>query len=297
MLCCVFFCCSAVCMGQQRWNIELKNDSQSSLIRTTPPTPILSMTSVAKPQLVRSATGAIVLLVYPVEGGQITLDPKRVIRITSLSDPLEPPTIEILPGPDTCCRQCEGCCQYNGFFIFDKLELRAIVGYRGRDSNSALSSATNEGSSFMVGLEVAGLWSLDDRGAFQLGPMIGIWPVDGSIFFPISIHPRYTFLPEVGADSGGSRWFIYGDVGIPIDFQTEAPVPGSTFKRQRLFYGVGIGIDCIWNCLSIDLGIRQMHLPLPLPSDPNLICQNCPPDQRNIYRLSTLLYLRLGITL
>lgn len=290
-------------MGQQQWNIELKNDSLSELRRlrrTDPITPILSMTSVAKPQLERSTTGAMVLYVYPVEGGKIALDPQRVIRITSLSDPLEPPIIypiEILPDSiiEPITESC--CCQYNGFFIFDKLELRAMVGYRGRDSNSALSSTTNEGSSFMFGLEVAGLWSLDDRGAFQIGPMIGIWPVDGSIFFPISIHPRYTFLPEAGADPGCSRWFIYGDIGVPIDFQTEAPVFGSTFRRQRLFYGAGIGIDCIWNCLSLDMGIRQIHLPLPLPSDPNLICENCPPDQRNIYRLSTLLYLRLGLTL
>lgn len=295
----LFICNSTLCIGQQRWNIELKNDIKSQVVNTNPPTLILSIASDRMPQLVEVGNGKTKLRVYTISGTIEDLDIERVIRITSTSDPLEPPTIHIIgdvPEPDSgCC-----CCQNKGFLVFDRFEIRGMVGYRGRDTSGILLQTTSDGSSFIFGLEFTGLWSLDSRNAFQIGPMIGVWPTDGSIFVPVSIHPRYTFPPASNTENepaGGSQWFVYGDIGVPFDFQTDAPLLGSTPSRQRLFYGVGIGVDCIWGCLALDAGIRRIHLPLVLDPNEAVICPNCPPDQRHPYRLSTLLYLRFGITL
>ena len=88
---------------------------------------------------------------------------------------------------------------------------------------------------------------------------------------------------------------MYGTLGIPFDFETDAPVIGEDFEFQRYFYGFGIGYDWAINCdidLSFDLGIRGLNLPLP-PYD---CCPSTPDEFRNPFRNSTALLLRVGLT-
>ncbi len=237
-------------------------------------------------------------LIYELPTGMIK-------RITDVSDPLVPPKIF------TCDSVCCPCCNpRDGWLGFKKVELRFMAGVRGRSKEPYLhrtlsgmvpyeSSFINferGGSNLLLGLESAWLWSIDSKDAFQLGPFIGLWPVDGSIFIPVGLHPRYTFTPHPDPSTFShncSTWFAYGDIGIPFDFQTSAPVIGNDLNHQRIYYGLGIGYEWDWDCKAdwaIDIGVRHMNLPLP---DPECECA----DPLNSYRQSTYIYMRFGVSL
>ena len=233
---------------------------------------------------------------YEIEAGNVR-------NITSTADPLQPPKVFM---PDVPCPRCLRF--RNGCWIFDKLELRATVGYRGSintlvyptptgsityQPQNPLSFAIN-GSSLLVGFEIVPMLSLpfiDKTERFQLGFMTGIIPTDGSLFIPLTIHPRYTFnqFPDPFIDNCSSL-YVFADVGIPFDFSSKAPVPGS-----RYFYGLGIGYDMPINCktdFSLDIGYRAMNLPL----EQIICCPNIPDDEKNPYRLSRYLFLQAGLT-
>lgn len=320
---CVVFCCLVVCtscrsllqMGDvQRWNIELAEPITNKCTGKV----MLSIASDMQPQYIApTATREARLRVFsmtPCENEKervYDIPASRIKRVTYVGDPLQPPKVYALednpPPPDLCCRLRTGA------WGFDKIEFRAMAGLRGRDDETYLhqtavgkvpyeSSFFNlerGGSTLLLGAETAWLWSLDEQGAFQLGPMLGVWPTDGSVFIPLGLHPRYTFTPNPDPNDfepSCNTWFVYGDIGIPFDFQSGAPVFGSSFNRQRLFYDIGIGRDWAWGCdkdFSLDIGVRRMHLPLPEIE----CCPDVPQGQRNAYRASTSVYLRLGITL
>lgn len=298
----------------QRWNVELSEPVSNKCAGT----PMFSIPSDIQPYyLPATASREARLIVYAMtdcvreQDKVYELPVSRVKRITYVSDPLQPPKVyapeDNPPPPDRCCRVRTGA------LGFDKLELRVMTGFRGRDEETYLhqtakgkvpyeSSFFNTergGSTMIIGFETAGLWSLDDKGAFQIGPFLGVWPTDGSVFIPIGIHPRYTLTPNPDPDAFNpscDTWFLYGDLGLPLDAQSGAPVFGSSMDRQRLYYGVGLGYDWGWGCtkdFSLDVGVRRMNLPLPEIE----CCPDIPQDQRNAYRASTSVYLRLGITL
>lgn len=299
--------------GVQQWNIELTE----SIVDKCSGNNILALASDVQPQYMpatetREARVRILALIEceREEDRVYELPASRIKRITYVADPLLPPKVyrveDGVPPPDRCCRV------RTGTLSFDKLELRAMAGFRGRDKETYLhQTATGQepyessffnlergGSTMLIGIETAGLWSLDEQGAFQIGPFLGLWPTDGSVFIPLGVHPRYTFSPNPDPNAftpDCNTWFVYGDLGIPLDFQSGAPLIGSSFDRQRLYYGLGIGHDWAWGCkldFSVDIGVRRMHVPLPEIE----CCPDVPDDQRNAYRQSTSLYLRLGIT-
>lgn len=308
-------CGSSLPVGDvQQWNIELAEPIANKCTGES----MVSISSDMQPQYIApTATREARLRVFSMTQCENDRDrvydipASRVKRVTYVSDPLQPPKVYALednpPPPDPCCRHREGA------WGFDKIELRVMAGIRGRDDETYLHQTAEGkvpyessffnlergGSNLLVGAETAWLWSLDEKGAFQLGPMLGVWPTDGSVFIPLGIHPRYTFTPNPDHsefEPNCNTWFVYGDVGLPFDFQSGAPVFGDSFNRQRLFYGLGIGHDWAWGCdkdFSVDIGVRRMHLPLPEIE----CCPDVPSDQRNAYRASTSVYVRLGITL
>jgi hypothetical protein len=85
--------------------------------------------------------------------------------------------------------------------------------------------------------------------------------------------------------------------GLPLDFQTGAPVFGSSMTYQTIFlWSWNLGYDWAIDCdmdFSLDLGVRGMNLPLPA-------CEACDgiPDDKNaiLIRNSTALLLRFGLT-
>lgn len=291
--------------GPIRWNVEFKKPVVNKCTQEF----VLSISTDIKPDSVPTAEGepAVIVTGMPCTDGSTPvyrIPYSDIKEITDMSDPLVP------PGPWKPDEPCLCCCrERTGWWIFDKLELRAMIGYRPEPDPVFYPSATGGtlyepsfinfdrgGSQLFFGFELAGMWSLTKSGNFQLGFMTGVWPIDGSIFVPVAIHPRYTFNQNPNPyEPYCNSWYIYGDLGLPLDFQTEAPIIGDLFDRSRYLIGIGIGYDWAISCsvdFSVDLGIRSFNLPLP-PID---CCPDIPNEKSYYYRKSTGPILRFGLT-
>jgi len=297
------------------WNVELKEAEIPITDKCDPNIKLQSVRTPEKPKLLPATEQRVArlrVIAIPCQEGEkapvydIPVD--RVKRITYVADPLQPPvqsSIEELPVIEGCCRVRDG------IWFFDKIELKGFIGYRGSEDQvtypthdgyevyeSSFFGFDRGGSSLIVGFETMALWNVpfvDPEGAFQLGALSGVWPADESIFIPFGLYGRYTFKQRPSRYSDNcNTWFLYGTLGLPIDFETEAPIFSDNTDYQRYFYGVGIGYDWAYNCdmdISVDLGIRQMNLPLP----PCTVCPNIPDDLRNPFRNSTAVLLRFGL--
>ncbi len=297
------------------WNVEL-NDAEIPITnRCDPDEKLSSVKSTEKPLLIpetEDRAARVRVVGVPCSDGEdapiYEIPIARVKRITFVSDPLEPPTQVAKNNLDVL----EGCCRIrDGWWVFDKVELRGSLGYRGvEDSvtypgtppttyNSSFFGFDRGGSSMIVGIEAAGMWDanfIDPEGKFQLGVLTGAWPMDEAVFVPLALHGRYTFNQDPFKFSDDcDTWYFYGDLGLPLDFQTGAPVFGSSMTYQRYFYGLGLGYDWAIDCdmdFSLDLGVRGMNLPLPACE----ACDGIPDDKKFPYRNSTALLLRFGLT-
>ncbi|TAL68120.1 MAG: hypothetical protein EPN82_12045 [Bacteroidetes bacterium] len=296
------------------WNVELKDSEMPITDKCNPGTKMQSIKSAEKPMLIpadEETESRVRVLGVPcspdADAQTYDVPISRVKRITYVSDPLEPPSQvefnELQP--------LLGCCsERDGIVMFDKFELRGVLGYRGIQEEyykpgvltpfkSTFFGFDEGGSTMIIGLEFAGLWNvpfIDKSEKFQLGFITGLWPWDGSMFVPLGLHGRYTFNPHPKPSSDNcNSWYLYGNLGLPLDFQTKAPLFASKIEFQRYFYGLGIGYDWAITCnmdLSFDLGFRAMNLPLPA-------CESCPTtpiDERYPYRYSRALLFRFGLT-
>jgi hypothetical protein len=298
------------------WNVELKDSEIPITDRCDPNKKLQSVKCIDRPlylppsEVREARVRALGIPCEPKEDPPIYEIPiSRVKRITYVADPLQPPVqaevkdLEVIQG---CCRVRKG------LLFFDKLELRGFLGYRGSGDSVVYPTATGQtvyksdffgfergGSSMILGFELVGLWNvpfIDKSNSLQMGIITGVWPMDGSTFIPVGFHTRYTFnqFPAKYGDNCNS-WYVYGNVGLPLDFTTKAPVFGKDMDRQRLFYGLGIGHDWAITCgmdFSLDVGFRRQNLPLP-PID---CCPSIPDEDRNPFRNSTALLLRFGLT-
>jgi|GEM_PF-2105774 len=298
------------------WNVEIKDSEIPITDKCNPNVKMQSVKSPEKPKLLPATElmeARVKVIGVPCTEGEkapsYEIPISRVKRITYVADPLSPP----VQAETSDLAVIEGCCRVrDGWFIFDKVEIRGMLGYRGgSDSvvyptptgydvyNSSFFGFDRGGSSMFTGLELSGLWNvpfLDPSGALQLGVLSGILPVDESLFIPVGLHGRYTFNQNPSRYSENcNTWYMYGTIGLPLDFETEAPLFGESSDFQRLFYGFGIGYDWAINCdmdFSVDLGFRRMNLPLP----PYTCCVTTPEENRNPFRNSTAVLLRFGLT-
>ena len=311
-----FSSCSSTKEQVITWNVELEESQTPITNKCNPDVKLNSIKSSEKPFFIpetedRSARIRVKSIPCSIgeEPPEYEVPLTRVKRITYVSDPLQPPleiTHKDLPEIKGCCRVRDG------LWFFDKFEIRGAVGYRGSKDSAVYPSSTGQdvykssfigfdrgGSSIVLGFEVVGLWNvsfIDKTKHFQMGVITGIWPVDGSLFAPVGLHLRYTFnqFPAKFSENCNSFYF-YANAGLPLDFQTDAPLFGSSMDFQRYFYGFGIGHDWAINCdvdFSIDLGLRGMNLPLP----PIECCPSIAYVDRNPFRKSTVLLLRFGLT-
>ncbi|MCS6807560.1 MAG: hypothetical protein RML40_02605 [Bacteroidota bacterium] len=289
---------------------------------------VLSIYAAREPILVpeTSLSKAIcrILVVSPCEQERllptiIEVPASLIKRVSDLSTPLAPPR-KLKPLERTAYRSLAPCCrERSGVGLFDKLELRLAAGYRGAADSvlypsnagtvvyrSSLIGFDRGGSSILGGFEVSGLWSIpeiDTSKHLQAGVIAGILPTDGSTFVPVGGHVRYTFRqrpvdefdPLLADYFTCNSVYLFAQAGVPIDWQTGAPYWGGTWQHQRYFWGVGIGYDIALSCgldFSIDIGVRQMNLPLPAVD----CCSTRFGDMRHPFRASTALLLRLGLT-
>ncbi|MDH7516715.1 MAG: hypothetical protein QHI48_12675 [Bacteroidota bacterium] len=233
----------------------------------------------------------------------VTVTQEQVLRITRVSDTKTPPSPVIV---DCRCVNCTSA--RDGLLGADKLELRAMGGYRGKQTAVFYPDAAGGrlyepetfgfergGTTFTVGVEAAPMWTLfrfNGTDAFHLGILTGVWPVDGSVFIPLSLHPRVTFNDR--PDPYGCRcsaWYIFGDVGVTFDFTTRSPIA----RDRRVFAGAGVGYEFPLSRgtdFAIDIFARRVYLPLPAVE----CCPDIPPDQRNPVRISNVVGIRLGVT-
>ena len=299
-----------------QWNVELKDSDLPITDRCDPNKKLASVKAPEQPKILpatedREARVRIVGL--PCKDNEDSpvyeIPLNRVKRVTYVSDPLSPP-IEISPAD---LLAIEGCCrQRTGWWIFDKFELRLAIGYRGvKDSvvyptpagqlayKSSFINFKRGGSSMVFGLETAGMWDvlfIDKAKRFQAGFLLGLWPADESLFIPLGLNLRYTFnqFPGTSADNCNS-WYLYGNTGLPFDFNTGAPIIGKSWDYQRFFWGLGLGYDWALSCkldFSVDLGYRYMNLPLPQYE----CCPTTPSADKYPFRKSDVLLLRFGLT-
>lgn len=297
------------------WNVELHEAEIPITDKCDPNVKLQSIKSAEKPKYLPATETRIArvrVLGIPCEEGEkapiYEIPINRVKRITYVADPLSPPVqakVKDLPTIVGCCRVRDGV------LFFDKLEIKGFLGYRGSQDQVIYPTATGDeiykssffgfdrgGSSMILGFEMSGLWnltSIDKSNSFQLGFLTGAWPMDESVFVPLGIYSRYTFNQNPSKYSENcNSWFVYGTFGLPLDFQTEAPLFGKSIDYQRLFYGLGIGYDWALTCnldFSLDLGFRRMNLPLPAYT----CCPDIPVENKNPFRNSTALLLRFGL--
>lgn len=254
-------------------------------------------------------------------------DRSEIKYIGTSSDVDIPPKLinpeSIITNLCECCirdRECIG-----EKTIFDKVEIRAMAGYRFNANDEILYDGPfggvtypketlgfdRGGTDFTIGLESAFLWDITPalnkviniprRNKFHLGPMIGLWPVDEAFFIPVSLHPRYTFAWDETdrMKDECNAWYIFGDLGVPIDPTFKVPIMcegGNCSDLFAYFYGLGIGRDWWMNkCMdfSIDLGFRVSNTPLP----ENLDCVECTQlDNKYPFRKISQVFIRFGFT-
>ncbi len=253
--------------------------------------------------------------------------PKNIFLLTSKADS------DIKPIPDSlvvdeecyCCDRNRYCLNEKTGFL-DKFEIRLMGAYRfgaqdsifypGPDGGKTYYKETfgfeRGGTDFTAGLELSFLFNASslfgfenmDRDNFQIGLMTGFYPVDGSIFIPITIHPRYTFDDEAWPRifpkiNDCDAWYIFADIGTvwaPFDDVPIICTSGNCDDVYAYMLGIGIGYDWwMTKCMdfSIDGGFRVTHFPLP----ENNFCAECTGlDGKNPFRTSNQLFLRLGLT-
>lgn len=300
-----------------KWNVELKEGDISVKDKCSPDTKLQSIKSTEKPELIPASEDQDAVLritgmpcITEGEHPLYVVPISRIKRITYLSDPLTPP--EEVPLSDL--NTFKSCCRFrNGFWIFDKFEIRGLIGYRGIDEEigylqpdgstliykSKFVGFDRGGSTLIFGIETSGMWDLallDKTKHLQGGFILGYIPTDESNFFPVGLNIRYTFKQQpVSKFDNCNTWYLFGNAGLPIDFETKAPTFYENSDFQRYFYGFGIGYDWALNCkldFSIDLGYKEMNLPLPACE----VCELTPIRERYPFRNSKLIVLRFGLT-
>lgn len=252
-------------------------------------------------------------------------DTSVIRRITMSSDPDVPPVeVPVRIENCLCCKRDRNCIREKTGFI-DKMEFRAVGGYRlgtldgvyypnqsgGVFYEKETFGFGRGGTDFTVGAEISTLWiadglidgifSIPEENHFYLGLMLGVWPVDGSVFVPVSLHPRYTFARDVADRANGlcDAWYVFGDIGVPFDPTFALPVLCDRGKCEGTFsylWGLGVGRDWwMTRCFdfSVDLGFRSTRLPLPK----NEFCMECSGSgDAYPFRTSHQLFLRFGYT-
>jgi hypothetical protein len=298
--------------GAIQWNIQFRQDAAPVMSKCPPFDQVLSIWTSSRPILIpatETTDERIRIIEECADGEPVTYDVPRS-RIDTILYATSPRDTAI-PLVDYGAL-LSTCRQRTGFGPFDKLELRILFGYRGGPDSVFYPSAAGgrllvsddflsfdtAGSSFFLKAEIAAFWGfdwLDPTQRLQLGIMTGLWPIDGSLFIPAGLRVRYTANQGLTLTESDNTWYVYGDLGLPLDFQTEAPIFGRDAEHQRYFYGAGFGYDwavtCDWD-FGVDLGVRRFNLPLP-PID---CCPDVDNELRHAFRLSTGIYARFGIT-
>lgn len=212
------------------------------------------------------------------------LDANLVKQTTRTSDADLPP-LSVKPSSDAAC---------NRFRQMIKLEARIMTCMRidvpeyytkpGVGSVSRNWFALYDRGGFgVMGLEAAAmprLFSIKQKHSFNIGPMIGLWPVDGGLFIPVSIHPRFTFNditnPFKGTWLSCNALYLFGDYGLSYRTMNIGDSQQNTslnFNNKGLpinhFWDIGFGVDLTQSPkrkrdLSFDIGFRQTTHELPV---------------------------------
>jgi hypothetical protein len=242
----------------------------------------------------------------------LQIDPADIKRYSSTSDADIPPEA-FIPSPLK-----NVCNRVRSPF---KIELRGMVGVRPQTNETIYYPGVNGGTTYerkfigfgiggttiVPGVEVAFLprvVTVQNKHSFNLGLLTGFWPVDGSSFIPLSLHPRFT-LNDITNPlwSGCDAIYFFGDLGTAYDAKGKINFIYDN-KLTSNFWGIGLGYDH-WLSknldISVDLGYRQTNLALPEIQDLSecLELLQIQPSHYSIYPVRSvgMFFIRFGITL
>jgi len=234
----------------------------------------------------------------------------RVERILTVSDPIRPPKdLDWLAKKDPSWFQpppecdCGGRERTDGLHVFDAkvgLSYKRSTEYTRQSANGPITQTssffdpTNAGSTNMTAeLHTSAGYRY---GKWDLGLMLEAIPTDSFFYFPLAFHARYLF------ESTCCSWNVFANAGLPLDFQTGAPILFTPFFSQRQRRYASLGIGKIWpqvfgtrssiGDFALDVGYRYMAIPL-------AEIQCCPGIEKN-YRFpsreSHSLFAQFGFT-
>jgi hypothetical protein len=241
-------------------------------------------------------------------------------RITNMSTGLDFPRVV---QPDSgCFDDCDCNCTREKEVDELTWEIKAMVGFRpiaGTNDEKTIYPDINGtklydrevfgtgigGSSIIAGGEFAVSknfkfidnwfsWLDSTTGAFKIGAMTGVWPMDGSVFIPLGAHLRWdinmnlNFCKYLKGLKCGS-WYYFADLGPAFSLNQETNLLG-------YFGDIGAGYDYAWGKsmdFTIDFGLRFVHTPMPKINAPLECQQNL---DLNPARNSGLFFLRCGLT-
>lgn len=246
----------------------------------------------------------------------VRVDTSHVIRIVTTSDAdLPPRTISY-----TELSKLSLC---NRFRKPIKFELRGMLGSRPWSNDGLFYPGDNGGTYFernkqinqVLGFEEGGtnlilgaeaaiiprIKTYNYKHALGLGLLTGFWPVDGGLFIPIAIHPRFTFN-EFSSPLWGkcNAWYLFGDIGTAFDASGDVELIRDNWFSSW-FIGAGAGID-LWKAkghdLSFDLGYRYTSLGLPVNSDLEQCLTNSGVENPQAYYSRNVgqVFVRFGFT-
>lgn len=235
------------------------------------------------------------------------IDTSHVIRIVTTSDADFPPrTISYTELSDiSLCNRTRKAI---------KLELRGMLGYRIGTNESISYPGENNGETYerqLVGFGTGGtqltlgaeaaiiprIKTFNYKHALGIGVLTGFWPVDGGLYVPIALHPRFTFN-EFSTPLWGkcNAWYLFADAGTAYDVSQKIEFIRDSFLSSW-FVGGGAGID-LWKAkghdLSFDMGYRYTSLGLELNED----MYNCTDGTGTSYATRNVgqVFVRVGFT-
>lgn len=196
-----------------------------------------------------------------------------ISRITYFSNPLYPATIipwDSIPYQPAEYCECDRTSRESTY-----LSAHANLNYRGSHTYTVPTPTGNviyntrgignfdeNGTNGALELSLAGGFVLGD---LRLGLMTGVIPSDGSMFIPVALQGVWDFGNAARLMILGHCPNAYLNVGIPLDFETGAPMFANDLRRQRKFLSGGLGFERAMSDgmnFSFRLGAEWLTIPM-----------------------------------
>ena len=152
--------------------------------------------------------------------------------------------------------------------------------------------------------DVAFHFSIENDDMFRLGLSSCLWIIDSIHFIPVSLSFKYITNPHPKPSEYPCEAYpfwhcwsfnVFVDLGLPMDFQTNAPIIAAEIKYQRITANLGIGVSLnLFSNVDFNLDIGARYIKVPLGELD--CCPNIEESLKYPFRESILPYLKLGLS-